>query len=59
MLPPGKGAEMIKTLFMVIAIILFFGMVGSKEKFNKRTYCFGFVACVVAIAAMEITGRII
>jgi hypothetical protein len=49
---------MVTVILMIITIILFFGMVGDNEKFNKRTYCFGFVACVVAIAAMEIAGRI-
>lgn len=50
---------MVTVILIIIAIILFFGMVGDKEKFNKRTYCFGFIACVVAVAIMEIAGKLI
>ncbi len=48
-----KGAAMVTIIFMVIAVILFIAMVGDKEKFNKRTYCYGFVACVVAVIILE------
>lgn len=49
---------MITVILIIIAIILFFGMVGDKEKFNKRTYCYGFIACVVAVTVMEIVGKL-
>ena len=41
-------------ILMTIAVILFFGMIGDNEKFNKRTYCYGFIACVVAVAVIEV-----
>lgn len=53
-----KGADMVTVILIAIAIFLFFGMVGDKEKFNKRTYCYGFIACVVAVTVMEIVGKL-
>lgn len=44
---------MITKIIMIIAIILFLGMVGDNEKFDRRTYCYGFIACIVAVAAIE------
>lgn len=49
-----KGAVMVTIILMVIAVILFLGIMGDNEKFNKRTYCFGFIACVVAVVAIEV-----
>ena len=46
-----KGAVMITIILIVIAVILFLGVMGDNDKLNKRTYCFGFIACVVAVAA--------
>ncbi len=53
-----KGADMVTVILIIIEIILFFGMVGNKEEFNKRTYCYGFIACVVAVTVMEIGGEL-
>lgn len=54
-----KGAVMVTIILMVIAVILFLGMMGDNEKFNKRTYCFGFIACVVAVVAIEAIDKLI
>ncbi len=50
---------MITIILMVIAVILFLGMMGDNDKLNKRTYCFGFIACVVAVAAIEVADKLI
>lgn len=50
---------MVTVILIIIAIILFIGMVGDKEKFNKRTYYYGFIACVVAVTVMEIVERLV
>lgn len=54
-----KGAVMVTIILMVIAVILFLGIMGDNEKFNKRTYCFGFIACVVAVVAIEAIDKLI
>lgn len=54
-----KGAVMVTIILMVIAMILFLGIMGDNEKFNKRTYCFGFIACVVAVVAIEAIDKLI
>lgn len=59
MLPPRKGVVMITIILIVIAVILFFGIMGDNEKVNKRTYCFGFIACVVAVVILEVVKMIV
>lgn len=54
-----KGAVMVTIILMAIAVILFLGIMGDNEKFNKRTYCFGFIACVVAVVAIEAIDKLI
>jgi len=54
-----KGAVMITIILIVIAVILFLGVMGDNDKLNKRTYCFGFIACVVAVAAIEVADKLI
>jgi len=54
-----KGAVMVTIILMVIAVILFLGIMGDNEKFNKRTYCFGFIACVVAVAILEVVKMVV
>jgi len=54
-----KGAVMVTIILMIIAVILFLGIMGDNEKFNKRTYCFGFIACVVAVVAIEAIDKLI
>ncbi|MCD7824566.1 MAG: hypothetical protein LUH14_01140 [Clostridiaceae bacterium] len=46
-------------IFIVMAIILFLGMIDDKEKFNKRTYCYGFITCVVAAVIIQIVGGMV
>lgn len=46
-------------IFMVIAAFLFVGMVGDKEKFNKRIYCYCFVTCVVAVVILEVVKMVV
>lgn len=43
---------MVTIIFMVFAVILLFGMIGDKEKFNKRIYCLGFIVCIVAVVVL-------
>lgn len=50
---------MITIILMVIAVILFLGIMGDNDKLNKRTYCFGFIACVVAVVAIEVADKLI
>lgn len=50
---------MITIILMVIAVILFLGIMGDNDKLNKRTYCFGVIACVVAVAAIEVAHKLI
>lgn len=50
---------MVTIILMAIAVILFLGIMGDNEKFNKRTYCFGFIACVVAVVAIEAIDKLI
>lgn len=54
-----KGVVMVTIILMVIAVILFLGIMGDNEKFNKRTYCFGFIACVVAVAVIDVIDKLI
>lgn len=54
-----KGVGMITIILMVIAVILFLGIMGDNDKLNKRTYCFGFIACVVAVVAIEVADKLI
>ena len=42
-----------EVITMVIAVILALGMIGEKDKGNKRTYCYAFVACIIAVAVMR------
>ena len=53
-----KGAVMITIILMIIAAILFLGMVGDKEKINKRIYLYGFVACVVTVMVLEVVRMV-
>jgi len=54
-----KGAAMVTIILMVLAVVLFLGIMGDNEKFNKRTYCFGFIACVVAVAVIEVAAKLL
>lgn len=40
-------------IIMVIAVILAIGMIGEKDKDNKKLYCYGFIACVIAVAVLK------
>lgn len=46
-------------ILMTIAVILFLGIMGDKEKFNKRLYYFGFIACVAAVIILEAVDKLI
>lgn len=49
-----KGASMIlEILIMVITVIFALGVVAENEKYNKRTYCYGFIACVIAVTILR------
>lgn len=50
---------MVTIILMVLAVVLFLGIMGDNEKFNKRTYCFGFIACVVAVAVIEVAAKLL
>ena len=36
-----------------IAFVMICGMVADESRYNKRTYCIGFVACIIARAILE------
>jgi hypothetical protein len=38
----------------ILALIFAVGMIGDKEQGNRNNFTFAFVACVVAIAAINI-----
>jgi len=40
-------------IIMVIAVILALGMIGEKDKDNKKLYCYSFIACVIAVAILK------
>ena len=40
-------------IIMVIAVILALGMIGEKDKENKKLYCYGFIASVIAVAILK------
>ena len=50
---------MTKTILVILAIILFIGTIGEKEKTNKKIYGFCFAVCVAAVTAIEIIGRFV
>ena len=41
-----------KILFAIFAVVLFLGMVGDKEKDNRRNYTYGFIATIAGIVAL-------
>jgi hypothetical protein len=41
-------------LFVLFAIILFFGMIGDKDKTNRCNFTYAFIVCVVAIILLSI-----
>lgn len=41
-------------LFSLMAVILFFGMVGDKDANNRKNFTYGFVALVIAILAISL-----
>lgn len=43
----------LEIIIMVIAIIFALGVVAEGEKHNKRTYCYGFIACIIAVVLLE------
>jgi hypothetical protein len=49
----------LEIIIMVIAIIFALGVVAEGEKYNKRTYCYGFISCVVSVAILEIAGKML
>ncbi len=50
---------MITIILIIIAVILFLEMMSDNEKFNKRTYSYAFIACVVAVAVIEVADMLI
>ena len=54
MLPPGKEKQMVfKIILIIIAFVMLCGMAADESRYNKRTYCIGFVACIIARAILE------
>lgn len=54
MLPPGKEKQMVfKIILIIIAFVMLYGMVADESRYNKRTYCIGFVACIIARTILE------
>lgn len=54
-----KEDILITIILILFALVMFLGMIGDEDKFNKRTYCYAFIACVVAAAAIVIAGMLI
>ena len=50
---------MLEVILLIMAIILFLGVIGDKEKSNKRLFCTGFIVCVVAIVVLEVMKQYI
>lgn len=49
-----KGETMVfKIILIIIAFVMLCGMVADESRYNKRTYCIGFVACIIARAILE------
>lgn len=49
-----KGASMVlEIIIMVIAVIFALGVIAENEKYNKRTYCYGFMACIIAVTILR------
>lgn len=49
-----KGASVVlEIIIMVVAVIFALGMIAENEKYNKRTYCYGFIACVIAVTILR------
>ncbi|MBT9699723.1 hypothetical protein GPK75_01145 [[Eubacterium] rectale] len=42
-----------KIILIIIAFVMLCGMVADESRYNKRTYCIGFVACIIARAILE------
>lgn len=42
-----------KIILIITAFIMLCGMVAEESKYNKRTYCMGFVACIIVGAILE------
>ena len=51
MLPPGKEKQMVFKI--ILAFVMLCGIVADESRYNKRTYCIGFVACIIARAILE------
>lgn len=49
----------LKIIIMVITVIFALGVVAEGDKYNKRTYCYGFISCVVVLAMLEIAGKML
>lgn len=45
-------------ILLIMALFLGLGMIGEKGAANKRTYCYGFIACLVAIAVIEAVSKL-
>lgn len=43
----------LESIIMVIAVIFVLGMIAENEKYNKRTYCYGFITCIIAVTIMR------
>lgn len=43
-----------KIILIIIALVMLCGMVADESRYNKRTYCIGFVACIIARAILEV-----
>ena len=48
-----RGLNNMEILFAILALIMFFGMVGDKEQKNRDNFTVAFVALVVCIMAMK------
>lgn len=44
---------MMKIFFAILSVILLFGMIGDREKENRRNFTYGFISTVVAIVALH------
>ena len=40
----------------IVAIILFFGMIGDKIQENRNNYTKGFIVCVIAMVILHLFG---
>lgn len=52
-------AMILIAILLIMAALLFLGMMGEKEAANKKIYCCAFMVCVAAITAITVVEKLI